>query len=178
MFTTAEESGLLGAEYFAAQPVMPAAQWLANINVDSLNMAGRTKDVVLLGAERSTLGKVAQTIAASRGRVFGSDPEPGRGYFFRSDHFALAKIGIPALSLSDPMEYVGHDSGYAKTIRDHYNDVNYHQPSDEFQPTWDMSGAIEDVRLLAELGWAIANSSDVPAYNPGEPFARPRALAP
>jgi len=178
MFTTAEESGLLGAEYFAGQPVMPAAQWLANINIDSLNMAGRTKDLVLLGAERSTLGKVAETIAAGRGRVIGPDPEPGRGYFFRSDHFPLAKIGIPALSLSDPMEYIGQDPSYAKKIRDHYNEVDYHQPSDEFQPTWDMSGAIDDMRLLAELGWGIASSSDVPAYKAGEQFARLRQTTP
>ena len=174
LFTTAEESGLLGSEFFAAQPVMPAAQFLADINVDSLNMAGRTQDLVLLGTERSTLGKMAQAIAASRGRSIGPDPEPGRGYFFRSDHFPLAKVGIPALSLADPTEYVGQDRDYAKQIRDHYNEVDYHQPSDEFQPTWDMSGAIEDMRLLAELGWAIANSSEVPAYNPGEQFARPR----
>jgi Zn-dependent M28 family amino/carboxypeptidase len=178
LFTTAEESGLLGSEFFAGQPVMPAAQFLANINVDSLNMAGRTRDLVLLGTERSTLGKVAQAIAASRGRSLGPDPEPGRGYFFRSDHFPFAKAGIPALSLSDPMEYVGQDRGYAKQIRDHYNEVDYHQPSDEFQPAWDMSGAIEDMRLLAELGWAIANSSEVPAYNPEEQFARPRAGRP
>jgi Zn-dependent M28 family amino/carboxypeptidase len=174
LFTTAEESGLLGAEYFAAQPVMPAAQWLANINIDSLNMAGRTKDLVLLGAERSTLGKVADATAASRGRAIGPDPEPGRGYFFRSDHFPLAKIGIPALSLSDPKEYIGQDPGYAKKIRDQYNDVDYHQPSDEFHADWDTSGAIEDMRMLAEIGWTIANSSEVPAYNAGEQFARPR----
>ena len=178
LFTTAEESGLLGAEYFAAQPVLPPAQWLANINIDSLNMAGRTKDLALLGAERSTLGKVAQTLAESRGRVIGGDPEPGRGYFFRSDHFPFAKVGIPALSLSDPTQYVGQDHGYAKKIRDYYNEVDYHQPSDEFQSAWDMTGAIEDMRLLAELGWAIANSSEVPAYNRGEQFARPRQAAP
>ena len=178
LFTTAEESGLLGAEHFAAQPVLPPAQWLANINIDSLNMAGRTKDLALLGAERSTLGKVAHTLAESRGRVIGPDPEPGRGYFFRSDHFPLAKVGIPALSLSDPTQYVGQDHGYAKKIRDYYNEVDYHQPSDEFQSAWDMTGAIEDMRLLAELGWAIANSSEVPAYNRGEQFARPRQAAP
>ncbi|HET9539938.1 MAG TPA: M28 family peptidase, partial [Candidatus Limnocylindria bacterium] len=178
LFTTAEESGLLGAEYFAAQPVLPPAQWLANINIDSLNMAGRTKDLALLGAERSTLGKVAQTLAESRGRVIGGGPEPGRGYFFRSDHFPLAKVGIPALSLSDPTQYVGQGHGYAKKMRDYYNEVDYHQPSDEFQSTWDMTGAIEDMRLLAELGWAIANSSEVPAYNRGEQFARPRQAAP
>ena len=174
LFTTAEESGLLGAEYFAAQPVMPAAQWLADINVDSLNMGGRTRDVVLLGAERSTLGKVAQAIAESRGRAIGPDPEPGRGYFFRSDHFPLAKAGIPALSLSDPMDYIGQNRGYAKEMFDRYNEVDYHQPSDEFQSTWDMAGAIDDMRFLAEVGWAIANSSEVPAYHPGDQFARPR----
>jgi Zn-dependent M28 family amino/carboxypeptidase len=178
LFTTAEESGLLGSEFFAGQPVMPASQFLANINIDSLNMAGRTNDVVLLGAERSTLGKVAQAVAARRGRVIGPDPEPGRGYFFRSDHFPLAKVGIPALSLSDPVEYVGRDSGYARKIREDYNQADYHQPSDEFQPTWDMSGAIEDMRLLAELGWAIANSSEIPSYNSSEQFARPRSPGP
>jgi Zn-dependent M28 family amino/carboxypeptidase len=174
VFTTAEESGLLGAEFFAAQPVLPASQWLANINIDSLNMAGRTRDVVLLGAERSTLGKVADSIAAARGRVIGPDPEPGRGYFFRSDHFPLAKIGIPALSLADPKDYVGQDPGYAKKVRDQYNEADYHQPSDEFHTDWDMSGALEDLRLLTELGWAIASSSEVPAYNTAEQFARPR----
>ena len=178
LFTTAEESGLLGAEYFAAQPVMPAAQWLADINVDSLNMGGRTRDVVLLGAERSTLGQVAQAIAESRGRAIGPDPEPGRGYFFRSDHFPLAKAGIPALSLSDPMDYIGQNRGYAKEMFDRYNEADYHQPSDEFQSTWDMAGAIDDMRFLAEVGWAIANSSEVPAYHPTDQFARPRQGTP
>jgi Zn-dependent M28 family amino/carboxypeptidase len=177
MFTTAEESGLLGAEFFARQPVLPAAQWLANINIDSLNLAGRTHDLVLLGAERSTLGPVAEALATSRGRVIGPDPEPGRGYFFRSDHFPLAKAGVPALSLADPRDYIGRDSGYAKRIRDDYNDTDYHQPSDEYRSTWDTSGAIEDMRLLAELGWGIANGSDVPAYHAGEQFARPRQAA-
>ena len=177
MFTTAEESGLLGAEFFARQPVLPAGQWLANINVDSLNLEGRTHDLVLLGAERSTLGPVADALAASRGRVIGSDPEPGRGYFYRSDHFPLAKIGVPALSLGDPREYIGRDPAYAKRIRDSYNSTDYHQPSDEYRPAWDLSGAIEDMKLLAELGWTIANGSDVPAFHPGEQFARPRQSA-
>jgi Zn-dependent M28 family amino/carboxypeptidase len=174
MFTTAEESGLLGSEYFASQPVMPAAQWLANVNIDSLNMAGRTKDLVLLGAERSTLGPVAERIVTARGRVVGPDPEPGRGYFFRSDHFPLAKVGIPALSLSEPKDFIGQDPGFAKKMRDAYNDTDYHQPSDEYHATWDLSGALEDMRALAELGWAVANGTDVPAYHATEQFARPR----
>jgi Zn-dependent M28 family amino/carboxypeptidase len=177
LFTTAEESGLLGAEYFAAHPTLPPAQWLANINVDSLNMAGRTKDLVLLGAERSTLGGVVETLVASRGRVIGPDPEPGRGYFFRSDHFPLAKVGIPALSLADPKQYLGQDPDYAAKLRAAYNDTDYHQPSDEYRATWDMSGAIEDMRVLAELGWAVADGSDVPAYHESQQFARPRQAA-
>ncbi|HEY6508202.1 MAG TPA: M20/M25/M40 family metallo-hydrolase [Vicinamibacterales bacterium] len=177
VFTTAEESGLLGAEYFAARPVMPAAQWLATINIDSLNMAGRTKDIVLLGAERSTLGPLAQRLAASHGRVVGPDPDPGGGRFFRSDHFPLAKVGIPAVSLAAPQDYVGQGPSYANQIRDDYNNTDYHQASDEYHDTWDVTGALEDMRVLTELGWAIANGTDVPTYHQGQQFARPRQAA-
>ena len=107
-------------------------------------------------------------------RVVGGDPEPGRGYFFRSDHFPLAKVGIPALSFSEPTEFIGKDPGFAKKLRDEYNEKDYHQPSDEFRTDWDYSGAVDDMKLLAELGWRIANSSQMPAYNAGEQFARPR----
>jgi Zn-dependent M28 family amino/carboxypeptidase len=177
MFTTAEESGLLGAEYFAGHPVHPAEAWAGNINIDSLNMNGRTKDIVLLGAERSTLGTLAANLAKARGRVLGPDPEPGRGYFFRSDHFPLAKIGIPALSLSEPTQFIGKDPDFAKKKRDEYNERDYHQPSDEMRSDWDYSGAVDDMRFLAELGWRIANAPEMPAYNPREQFARPRAQA-
>ena len=175
VFTTAEESGLLGAEYFAAHPPMPAEAWAADINIDSLNLAGRAKDVVLLGADRSTLGPMAGELAASLGRVVGPDPEPGRGYFFRSDHFPLAKIGIPAVSLGESIEYVGKDPSFAKKLHDDYIAKDYHQPSDEVRMDWDYSGAVEDMRLLAELGWRIADAQAMPVYNPGEQFARPRA---
>lgn len=174
LFTTAEESGLLGAEYFAANLPLPAAAWAANINIDGLNLYGRTRDIVLLGAERSTLGALAERLAARRGRVVGPDPEPGRGYFFRSDHFPFAKAGIPAVSISDATEYVGKDPEYAKKLRDEYNDRHYHQPSDEFRTDWDYSGAVEDMQLLAELGWLVANDEAMPAYHPQEQFARPR----
>jgi Zn-dependent M28 family amino/carboxypeptidase len=116
MFTTAEEAGLLGAEYFAAHPVLPASAWAANINIDTINLAGRARDIVLLGAERSTLGRVANQIAGDFGRVVGPDPEPGRGHFFRSDHFPLAKVGIPAVSLGDSKEFIGKDPAFAKRL--------------------------------------------------------------
>ena len=174
LFTTAEESGLLGAEYFALHPVLPLAAWAGNINVDSLNMAGPSRDIVLLGAERSTLGALASELAVERGRVVGPDPEPGRGYFFRSDHFPLAKAGIPAVSLSEPVEYVGSDPVAAKKLKDEYNARHYHQPTDEIKPEWDYAGAVDDMRFLAELGWRIANDPAMPAYHVNEQFARPR----
>jgi Zn-dependent M28 family amino/carboxypeptidase len=177
LFTTAEESGLLGSEYFASHPVLPANAWAANINIDGLNLYGTARDIVLLGAERSTLGEMADDLATARSRAVGPDPEPGRGYFFRSDHFPLAKIGVPALSIGEPVEYVGKDPGYAKKKRDEYNEKDYHQPSDEFSTDWDYAGAVEDMRLLAELGWRIATQPLMPAYHENEQFARPRATS-
>ncbi|MBM3817549.1 MAG: M20/M25/M40 family metallo-hydrolase [Acidimicrobiia bacterium] len=174
LFTTAEESGLLGAEYFASHPVLPPGAWAANINIDSLNMAGPSRDIVLLGAERSTLGDMASQLANERGRVVGPDPEPGRGYFFRSDHFPLAKIGIPALSLSEPIDYTGPNPAAQKAIKDEYTEKRYHQVEDEVLPNWDYTGAVDDMRLLADLGWRVANSREMPAYRANEQFARPR----
>jgi len=175
VFTTAEESGLLGAEYFASHLPLAADQWAANINIDGLNLVGPARDIVLLGADRSTLGAAASALAAEHRRVVGPDPEPGRGYFFRSDHFPLVKAGIPALSVGESNEFIGKDPGFAKKLRDEYNAKDYHQPSDEFRADWDYTGAVQDLRLLAELGWRVANDPQMPAYHPGDQFARPRA---
>jgi Zn-dependent M28 family amino/carboxypeptidase len=177
LFTTAEESGLLGSEYFAAHPVLPANAWAANINIDSLNMGGTSRDIVLLGAERSTLGPMAAQLAMERMRVIGPDPAPGNGYFFRSDHFPLAKIGIPALSLSDPVEYTSRDPAASKAMREEYENKRYHQTEDEIQPNWDYSGAVNDMKFLAELGWRIANAPEMPRYNDDQQFARRRQPA-
>ena len=174
VFTTAEESGLLGAEYFASHLPLPADQWAANINIDGLNLVGPAKDIVLLGADRSTLGTLAQPLAAGQQRVVGPDPEPGRGYFFRSDHFPLVKAGIPAVSIGESTQFVGKDPGFAKKMRDEYNAKDYHQPSDAFKAGWDYTGAVLDLRLLAEMGWRVANDPAMPAYNRGDQFARPR----
>jgi Zn-dependent M28 family amino/carboxypeptidase len=174
VFTTAEESGLLGSEYFASHLPLPADQWAADINIDVINLYGPTKDVVLLGADRSSLGRDAEKLASERGRVIGRDREPGRGYFFRSDHFPLVKMGIPAVSISEPAEFNGPKAAEMKKLRDAYNGTDYHQPGDEMKPYWDYSGAVEDLKLLAELGWRVANAPAMPAYNSGDQFARPR----
>jgi Zn-dependent M28 family amino/carboxypeptidase len=177
LFTTAEEAGLLGSEYFADHPVLPAGAWAADINVDELNMAGPSRDIVLLGAERSSLGAIASQLAAERDRVIGPDPDPGAGHFFRSDHFPLAKVGIPAVSVSQPVDFIGRDPAAQKKIQDDYETNRYHQPSDEIQPTWDYTGAVNDLRFLTELGWRIATITQMPAYHANEQFARPRTGA-
>jgi Zn-dependent M28 family amino/carboxypeptidase len=174
VFTTAEESGLLGAEHFASHLPLPADQWAANINIDVINVYGPSKDVVLLGADRSSLGPLAAALAKSRSRTIGGDREPGRGYFFRSDHFPLVKMGIPAVSISEPAEFTGADAAAVKKRRDAFNDTDYHQPGDEVKPFWDYRGGVEDLKLLTELGWQIANDPAMPAYNPGDQFARVR----
>jgi Zn-dependent M28 family amino/carboxypeptidase len=174
VFTTAEESGLLGSEHFASHLPLPADQWAANINIDEINLYGPTRDIVLLGGDRSSLGPLAEALANEQGRVVGGDREPGRGYFFRSDHFPLVKAGIPALSISEPVEFTGADASEMKKRRDAFNDTDYHQPSDDVKPYWDYSGGVADLRFLTELGWRIANDPTMPAYNQGDQFARIR----
>ena len=139
VFTTAEESGLLGSEYFATHSPLPMTQFAANINVDGANYLGPTKDIVLLGSDRSSLGPMLAALATERGRVVGEDTHPERGYFFRSDHFPLAKAGVPALSLSEPKQFEGPNAAALLARQEAYNGKDYHQPSDEFDPSWDFS---------------------------------------
>lgn len=174
VFTTAEESGLLGAEYFAQHPVIPLDQVVANINVDGINYLGPTRDLVLLGADRSTLGPMAEALATERGRTIGEDQHPERGYFFRSDHFPLAKAGVPALSISEPREFTGPNAEVLSKKQAAYNATDYHQPSDEYDPSWDFAGAVEDMKFLAQLAWRIAAQEEMPRYNEGDQFANAR----
>jgi Zn-dependent M28 family amino/carboxypeptidase len=174
VFTTAEESGLLGAEYFVQHPVIPMDQVVANINVDGINYLGPSRDIVLLGADRSSLGPMAQTLAQERGRVVGEDQHPERGYFFRSDHFPLAKAGVPALSISEPREFTGPDADELRKKQEAYNTTHYHQPSDEYDPSWNFAGAVEDLKFLAQLAWRIAAQDEMPRYNEGDQFANVR----
>ena len=174
VFTTAEESGLLGSEYFAAHPPLPMEKVAANINVDGANYLGATKDIVMLGSDRSSLGPMLEALATARGRVVGRDTHPERGYFFRSDHFPLAKAGVPALSLSEPKQFDGANAAALLAKQEAYNDKDYHQPSDEYDPSWDFTGAANDARLLTALAWQVAAAPAMPAYNPGDQFAQVR----
>ncbi len=173
-FVTAEESGLLGSGFLAANPPMPMAQVAANINVDGVNYLGPTKDMVQLGSDRSTLGPMLEAILKERGRTLGRDTHPERGYFFRSDHFPFAKAGVPALSLSEPKEFTGPNGAALLKKQEEYNGKDYHQPTDQFDPSWDFSGGVEDLKVLAQLGWRIAMQAEMPRYNNGDQFAQVR----
>jgi Zn-dependent M28 family amino/carboxypeptidase len=173
-FVTAEESGLLGSAYFAANPPIPMDKVAANINIDGVNYLGATSDMVQLGSDRSTLGPMIETLLKERNRTLGTDQHPERGYFFRSDHFPFAKAGVPALSLSEPTQFTGPNAAALKKKQEEYNGKDYHQPSDQFDASWDFSGGVNDMRVLAQLGWRIANQAEMPKYNEGDQFAQVR----
>src|SRR5690606_28864986 len=120
------------------------------------------RDIVLLGADRSTLGPMAEALARERNRVVGEDQHPERGYFFRSDHFPLAKGGVPALSISEPREFLGPEAEELSKRQAAYNSTHYHQPSDEYDPSWNFEGGVEDLRFLAQLAWRIAAAEEMP----------------
>jgi Zn-dependent M28 family amino/carboxypeptidase len=174
VFTTAEESGLLGSEFYAQHPNVPLDQIAANLNMDEINILGKTKDIVFLGAERSSLGAMAAALARERGRTVGTDQHPERGYFFRSDHFPFAKGGVPALSINEPREFLGSNAEELKKKQEAYNDTDYHQPSDQYNPAWDLSGGVEDMQFIAQLAWRIAAQPEMPRYNEGDQFANAR----
>jgi Zn-dependent M28 family amino/carboxypeptidase len=106
--------------------------------------------------------------------VLNEDEHPERGYFFRSDHFPLAKAGVPALSISEPREFTGPNAAELRQKQQAYNSTHYHQPSDEYDPSWDFSGAVEDMRFLAQLAWRVAAADEMPRYNAGDQFANAR----
>jgi Zn-dependent M28 family amino/carboxypeptidase len=173
-FVTAEESGLLGSAFLAANPPLPIDKIAANINIDGVNYLGATKDMVQLGSERSSIGPMIETILKERGRTLTGDTHPERGYFFRSDHFSFAKLGVPAISLSEPRQFTGSNAADLLKKQEAYNDKDYHQPSDQYDPSWDFTGGADDMKVLAQLGWRIAAQPAMPTYNHGDQFAEVR----
>jgi Zn-dependent M28 family amino/carboxypeptidase len=173
-FVTGEESGLLGSSFLAANPPLPADKIVANINIDGVNYLGATTDMVQLGSERSSIGPMIEAVLKERGRTLTGDTHPERGYFFRSDHFPFAKVGVPAISLSEPKEFTGPKGAELRKKQEAYNDTDYHQPSDEYDPSWDFAGGVNDMRALAQLGWRIAQAPDIPKYNAGDQFGEVR----
>jgi Zn-dependent M28 family amino/carboxypeptidase len=171
---TAEEQGLLGSEYYAANPVVPLAKTLANINMDGLNVHGRTKDITLIGYGASDLDDYARDAAAEQGRTIRSDPEPEKGFYYRSDHFNFAKLGVPALDPDEGVDFIGKPAGYSQKVRDDYTEHDYHKPSDQVKPDWDLSGAREDLKLFFAVGYRVAEADKFPEWKPGNEFKAKR----
>ncbi len=173
-----EEQGLLGSEYYATNPTFAPGRIAANINYDNGNIWGRTHDAIFVGLGKSSIDQIALQIAANQGRVLKPDQFADKGYFYRSDQFNLAKIGAPAMYLKAGVDFVDRPPGWGREQQDHYTDVNYHQPSDEYDPSWNLDGLVDDALLGYWTGLSIANADKMPAWNSGDEFeaARLRAL--
>ena len=173
-----EESGLLGSKYYAAHPTFPAGKIAATINFDSANIWGRTKDVTIVGFGKSSLDQIAVAAAARQGRTVLGDQFPDRGYYYRSDQFSFAKIGVPALYIDQGTDFVGRPAGWGQEVVEQYEAKNYHQPSDEYDPNWNLEGAVEDAQFGLICGLAAAEMDALPTWVPGDEFeaARKQAL--
>jgi Zn-dependent M28 family amino/carboxypeptidase len=167
---TGEEQGLLGSEYYAKNPVFPVRKTVADINMDMMGMAGKTKDIVVYGYGQSDLEDYATASAKKQGRKIVKDPDPSTGLYYRSDHFNFAKVGIPALFTGSGADNVEHGREWGlKKIADFYK-TQYHSPQDNFDPKADVSGMVEDVRLLFDLGYKLSNESNFPKWKSGSEF--------
>ena len=167
---TAEEQGLLGSFHYARNPLYPAAQTVAALNMDVLNQWGRTRDLTIVGLGQSELDDVAAGIAGQLGRTLAPDPEPEKGFYYRSDHFAFARAGIPAFYADPGVEYIDKPEGYGLQKRNEYTTNDYHKVSDEVKPDWDMSGAVEDLTFLYLMGRRLANGEEWPAWSQTSEF--------
>lgn len=175
LFVTAEEQGLLGSAYYAQEPIFPPNQTVANINMDGLPAYGEMKDLTITGYGQSELDKYAEEEALRQGRYVIPDPDPGKGYFFRSDHFSFAKVGIPALYASGSYEHKTKGVAFIEEKTQEYLTIKYHQPQDNYEPElWDLKGIAQDARLLFNVGYLLANETYFPQWNPSSEFKAKR----
>ena len=177
VMVTAEEQGLLGSQYYSVNPIYPLAKTVANINMDGVNQWGRTKDITVVGMGASDLDDYLRDAAATQNRTLTPDPEPEKGFYYRSDHFNFAKQGVPALYTDAGEHFIGKDESYSKSKRDEYTNRDYHAPSDQIKPDWDLSGAIEDAQLMFMVGYRVANADKFPEWKPGNEFKAKRDQA-
>ncbi len=171
---TGEEKGLLGSKFYAHNPLYPLARTVADINMDGLNQWGPTRDLTVIGYGNSTLDDVLTTVLAADGRTVRPDAEPEKGYYYRSDHFEFAQQGVPALDPDAGIEYIGKPDGYGMQKRDEYTNNDYHKVSDEVKPDWDLSGAVEDLRVFFRVGTLVANAPGIPQWKAGAEFKAKR----
>jgi Zn-dependent M28 family amino/carboxypeptidase len=172
LFVTAEESGLLGSAYFAQSPTVPLSQIAANLNVDETNFRGRTRDLVALGDTKSSLGPQLAAMLREQGMHLTPKEHPEAGHFYRSDHFSLAKAGVPALSIEEGLEFIGRPKEWGLQQSEDYDAHRYHQPSDEYRPDFDLSGAVQMTELVYRFARRLADESAMPTWNADAEFHR------
>ena len=171
---TAEEQGLLGSQYYAVTPLYSLAKTVAEINMDELNVTGATRDLTLIGYGASDLDDYARQAATEQGRTVHGDAEPEKGYYYRSDHFNFAKMGVPALNPDQGIEYTSKPAEYSQKVRDNWTTNVYHTPKDVVTPEWDLSGAAQDLKLLLTVGYRVAQADRLPEWKPGNEFKATR----
>ncbi len=178
LFTTGEEEGLLGARYFAAHPTFPAGRLAADINIDVINIFGRTRDLTVLGLGKSSLDETIRAVARAQGRSVHGDAAPDKGEFYRSDHFALARVGVPVAAVVGGPDYRDRPAGWGESQLNAWIERNYHQVTDEYHGDWDLSGAVQDAQLQLLVGLRVANAGELPRWTAGDEFEAIRKAAP
>ena len=175
----AEESGLLGSQYFCEHPIIAPGRIAANLNIDGINIWGRTSDIGFIGLGKSTLDDVVTAVANAQGRQVTADEHPDKGGFYRSDQFNFAKIGVPAMYLKAGVRHFGHDAQWGRDLQETFTKERYHQPSDQIDESWNLDGAVDDVQLMVVTLMRVADAPKLPEWHRGDEFAaaRQRALA-
>ncbi len=176
-FVGAEEQGLLGSKHLAADPPIAAGYMAAVVNIDGMNFLGRTHDLNVIGNGKSNLDAIVEQVAKLQGRTVVPDYKPDAGYYYRSDQFSLAQIGVPGVYLHSGINVIGKPDGWGKEQLDAWTEEKYHQPSDEYDPTWNVTGGVDDAQLLMQVGLIIAQQPEMPAWNPGDEFEAARLKA-
>ena len=174
MATTGEEAGLLGAKFYALHPLYPLEKTLADINIDTVNPWGKTRDIEDLSNNNSTLDELLAAAAKRNGREMKPNSQPEKGGFYRADHFEFSKRGVPSLYTGGGKDFIGKPANFGQQKKDDYTAHHYHQVSDEVDPNWDLSGAVQDVQLLFEVGYQIANGDKFPEWKPQSEFKAKR----
>jgi Zn-dependent M28 family amino/carboxypeptidase len=172
LFTTAEERGLLGAKYYVQHPLYPLSKTAANINLDYFSNWGwgKTKDFSILGKGMSSLDDLVSDAVTRQGRVVTGDTDPAEGFYWRSDHVEFAMGGVPSLASSPGIDYVGKPAEYGEQKRNQYIGNDYHKPTDQIKPDWDLAGSVEDLQVLLEVGYRVAQTTERPVWRDRGPY--------
>jgi len=170
LFVAGEEQGLLGSKYYSLHPTIAPGRIAANINYDGGNFRGRTRDLTAIGYGKSSLDGVARSIVEHQGRKLLADQFPDRGYYYRSDQFSFAQIGVPALYFDSGTDYIGKPPGWGKEQKEEWEEHDYHQPSDEINDSWVFDGMIEDAQVGFYAGYDVAQADALPTWTPGDEF--------